>query len=70
MGKEQGMLLSGVVCLVVVLGLVREPRAQSSDLPAMSATEQEAIKVVRGWLSGWETKNPERVASFMAEDVF
>ena len=70
-GRAQAMLLSGVLCLVmVVVGLVREPRAQSSDAPPLSATEQAAIKVVRGWLSGWDTKNPERVASFMADDVF
>jgi hypothetical protein len=53
----------------VVLGPVRKPHAQSSQAAAQSPTEQAAIAVVRGWLSGWEAKDPDKVASYMNNDV-
>lgn len=59
-----------VVGVLVVCGLVRTPHAQSSPATAQSPIEQAAVRVVRGWLSGWEAKDPDKVASYMADDGF
>ena len=57
----------GVACLVTDWFAVA-PRAQTPQA-TLSASEQAAIEVVRGWVGGWEAKNPGLVGSFMDEDV-
>ena len=59
------------IVVVVLLGVAGpQPHAQSAQTPAMSGTEQAALDVVKGWISGWLAKDPDKVASYMAEDVF
>jgi limonene-1,2-epoxide hydrolase len=66
------MLAVLLASCVMALNGGRTLRAQGGGSPQneMSAREQAALDVVKGWISGWLAKDPEKVASYMDEDVF
>lgn len=44
-------------------------QAGAQQSPAFSKQEREAIEIVNAWNTAWATKDGEKVASYMAEDV-
>lgn len=65
---RQGLLHT--VCAVtslLVLGWAQSASAQSSG--SYNQYEKEALKVVQAWDEAWKTKDPEKIAQYMTEDV-
>lgn len=60
-------MIFGVGVLLVWTGL--QLAAQSTQSTRLSAAEQAALEVAKGWISGWDAKDPEKIASYMAEDI-
>lgn len=59
-----------LVCasLLVVAGAPVLSRAQQAG-PEWSKTEREAVEVVNAWRKAWMTKDAQKTASYMAENV-
>lgn len=45
------------------------PRDQAPPLDTWKAEEQAALDVVKNWVAAWNAKDPDKVASYMADDV-
>jgi uncharacterized protein (TIGR02246 family) len=55
----------GLVATAALVGPARSARAQTAK---PTAQEQAAITVVKQWFAAWETGDPAKVASYMADD--
>ncbi len=51
------------------LALLGNSVAHAQTPAHFNSYEQQAIKVVQGWMEAWRSKDPNKVAAFMTEDV-
>lgn len=51
------------------LALLGNSVAHAQTPTEFNSHEQQAIKVVQGWMEAWRSKDPNKIAAFMTEDV-
>jgi limonene-1,2-epoxide hydrolase len=67
----QRLIVAVVIGLGVVVGLPVEAQAQATAKPQFiwNQQEREAVDAVKAWVNAWSTKDPQRVAELMADNL-
>ena len=45
------------------------PKGQAPPISSFLSTEQAGLEVVKNWVAAWNAKDPDKVASYMADDL-
>ncbi len=66
---KRNLMTCGALALVALLAC-RSAHAQATAKPPYiyNQQEREAVEVVKAWFEAWNTRDPNKIAEFMAED--